>query len=384
MAAPVRDSKGNVVVDYRNYKKFDIIVTGAGKKSPNSFGGEMFVASLFIPRWRKKRILLGSILLLTFPLVVAAAEIGGKPEKVDVTVAYVSPSAAFTPLFVASEAGLFSKYGLKAKVQIFGITVALKGLLSEEVDFDVNGSIISARLGGAPVKYFGAHLQHYVFQMWGAKGITRIEQLKGKTVAVSTPRGAIDIPTREVLKKFGLIPDLDVKFLYNDQVPPILTAILTGTAAAGTISAPLTLKAREAGLNLLVDIGQLRIPGMLNGYKAAEKYLNNNPNTVLAFLKAMAEGVVLAKKDKALATKAIGKFVKIDDQTTLDDAYDAYAPHWETSFAVRDQVIWAELSYLNEKEFPQAKNANSREFFDNSFVEKLEKAGFFRAIGIDR
>ncbi|HEX4989300.1 MAG TPA: ABC transporter substrate-binding protein [Candidatus Binatia bacterium] len=344
----------------------------------------MFVASLFIPRWRKKRILLGSILLLTFPLVVAAAEIGGKPEKVDVTVAYVSPSAAFTPLFVASEAGLFSKYGLKAKVQIFGITVALKGLLSEEVDFDVNGSIISARLGGAPVKYFGAHLQHYVFQMWGAKGITRIEQLKGKTVAVSTPRGAIDIPTREVLKKFGLIPDLDVKFLYNDQVPPILTAILTGTAAAGTISAPLTLKAREAGLNLLVDIGQLRIPGMLNGYKAAEKYLNNNPNTVLAFLKAMAEGVVLAKKDKALATKAIGKFVKIDDQTTLDDAYDAYAPHWETSFAVRDQVIWAELSYLNEKEFPQAKNANSREFFDNSFVEKLEKAGFFRAIGIDR
>lgn len=329
-------------------------------------------------------IILSSMFVLTCPLTAADADIGGKPEKVDVTVAYVSPSAAFTPLFVASEAGLFTKYGLKAKVQIFGITVALKGLLSEEVDFDVNGSIISARLSGAPVKYFGAHLQHYVFQMWGAKGITRIEQLKGKTVAVSTPRGAIDIPTREVLKKFGLIPDRDVKFVYNDQVPPILTAILTGTAAAGTISAPLTLKAREAGLNLLVDIGQLRIAGMLNGYKAAEKYLNNNPNTVLAFLKAMAEGVVLAKKDKALATKAIGKFVKIDDQTTLDDAYDAYAPHWETSFAVRDQVIRAELSYLNEKEFPQAKNANSREFFDNSFVEKLEKAGFFRAIGIDR
>jgi len=37
----------------------------------------MFVASLFIPRWGKERILLGSILLLTFPLVVAAAEIGG-------------------------------------------------------------------------------------------------------------------------------------------------------------------------------------------------------------------------------------------------------------------------------------------------------------------
>jgi hypothetical protein len=148
--------------------------------------------------------------------------------------------------------------------------------------------------------------------------------------------------------------------------------------------AVISLKAREAGLNLLVDIGELRIPGMLNGYKAAEKSLNNNPNTVLAFLKAMAEGVVLAKKDKALATKAIGKFVKIDDQMMLDSAYDAYAPHWETSFAVRDQVIRADLGYLNEKEFPQAKRANTREFFDNSFVEKLEKAGFFQTIGIDR
>ena len=101
--------------------------------------------------WRSlSETILSSIFVLTCPLTAADANIGGKPEKVDVTVAYVSPSAAFTPLFVASEAGLFTKYGLKAKVQIFGITVALKGLLSEEVDFDVNGSIISARLSGAP------------------------------------------------------------------------------------------------------------------------------------------------------------------------------------------------------------------------------------------
>ena len=69
----------------------------------------------------RNEFLLGSILLLTFPLVVAAAEIGGKPERVDVTVAYVSPSAALTPLFNASEAGLFPSSGLKAKVQIFGV-----------------------------------------------------------------------------------------------------------------------------------------------------------------------------------------------------------------------------------------------------------------------
>ncbi|HEX9271739.1 MAG TPA: hypothetical protein VGA01_05920 [Candidatus Binatia bacterium] len=50
----------------------------------------------------------------------------------------------------------------------------------------------------------------------------------------------------------------------------------------------------------------------------------------------------------------------------------------------RDQVIRAELGYLDPKEFPQAKNANPREFVDNSFVENLEKSGFLATIGLDR
>ena len=45
-------------------------------------------------------------------------------------------------------------------------------------------ALITPRLGGARFKYFGAYMQRYVFQIWGAKEITKIEQFKGKTVAV--------------------------------------------------------------------------------------------------------------------------------------------------------------------------------------------------------
>ena len=110
--------------------------------------------------------------LTMYPLVVAGAEIGGKPEKSDITVAYVSPSAAFTPLFVAAEAGLLAKYGLKAKLQFLNTAVAVKGLLAEEVDFCVDGpALLIPRLSGARVKYFGAYMQQFVFQIWGAKEI---------------------------------------------------------------------------------------------------------------------------------------------------------------------------------------------------------------------
>jgi len=332
------------------------------------------------------KILLGSIFVLTSPLTATGADVGAHPEKTDVTIAYVSPSAAFTSLFVAAEEGLLAKYGLKGKLQFLGTTVAMQGLLADEVDFCVDGPVfITPRLGGARVKYFGAYMQRYVFQIWSAKEITKLEQLKGKTIAVQTPRGAIDTATRETLKKYGLIPDIDVKFTYAQQgTPAILGGILTSKTSAGTLSAPITLEARKAGLNLLADIAELDIPGLQGAYGTTEKFLSSNPNTVNAFSKAMAEGVVLARNDSAGAKKAIGRYVKVDDPQMLDASYEAYAPYLEMSLAVRDQVIRAELDYLDPKAFPQAKNINPKEFFDNSFVENLERSGFLTAIGFGK
>ncbi len=314
-----------------------------------------------------------------------AAEVGGKPEKSEVVVTYAQPSGAFTPIWVAYEAGLFKKYGLNAKVQLMTPQVSAQAVVSEEADFYTDGpDLINARLHGGKVKYFGGTIQQFVFQMWGAKEIGAIQQLKGKTVAVSTPRAALDTATREALKKNGLAPDKDVQILYVQTVPAILSSILGGKTAAGTLSAPNTLKAKESGLNLLVDIGKLNIPGLQVTYGTTEKYLKANPNTVYAFLKAMAEAVVLSRKQPEVAKKAIAKYVKIEDAPTIDGTYDAFAPYWEMSLNVRAEVIQAQFGYMDEKEFPQAKNSDPKEFFDNSFVEALDKAGFFKSVGLTK
>ncbi len=146
----------------------------------------------------------------------------------------------------------------------------------------------------------------------------------------------------------------------------------------------LPLMPASAGLNLLADIAELNIPGFKGAYGTTEKFLSNNPNTMYAFSKAMAEGVVLARKESAVAKSAIGKYLKIDDPKMLDASYDGYAPYIETNLAVRDQVIRAELDYLSEKEFPQAKSANPKEFLDNSFVENLDRSGFLATIGLGK
>jgi NitT/TauT family transport system substrate-binding protein len=322
-------------------------------------------------------------LSLAQPQITLAAEPGGKPEKTDVVVTYAQPSGAFTPIWVAYEAGLFKKYGLNATLQLLTPQVSAQAVISEEADFYTDGpDLINARLHGGQVKYFAGTIQQLVFQIWGAKEIKTVQDLKGKAVAASTPRAALDTATREALKRNGLVPDKDVQILYVQTVPAILSAVLGGKTSAGTLSAPNTIKAKDSGLNLLVDVGKLNVPAFQVVYGTTEKYLKNHPNTVFAFLKAMAEAVVRSKKDPALAKKAIAKYVKIDDAPTLDGTYEAFAPYWSMSLGVRPEAIKGQFEYLDEKEFPNAKNADPKEFYDNSFVEALAKSGFLKNLGM--
>jgi NitT/TauT family transport system substrate-binding protein len=329
------------------------------------------------------RFLIAALLSLIPLRAPHAAEVGGKPEKVDVIVTYAQPSGAFTPIWVAHDAGLFKKYGLNATLQLLTPQVSAQAVVSEEADFYTDGpDLINARLRGGSVKYFGGTMQQLVFQIWAAKELRSMRDLKGRTIAASTPRAALDTATREALKKNGLTPDKDVRILYVQSVPAILSSILSGKTAAGTLSAPNTLKAKESGLSLLVDIGMLNIPAFQVAYGTTEKYLRANPNTVYAFLKAVAEGVVLSHKDPAVAKKTIGKYAKIDDGPTIDGTYDAFAPYWAMSLAVRAEAVKEQFAYLDEKEFPNARNADPKDFYDNSFVNALSTSGFLKNLGM--
>jgi ABC-type nitrate/sulfonate/bicarbonate transport system substrate-binding protein len=242
------------------------------------------------------------------------------------------------------------------------------------------GDLVNAALQGAKIKLVGSSMSQLVFQLWAAKEVTSIAQLKGKTLAGSTPRSVLEIATREALKRQGLNFDVDYKLIYMQSVPAILTAISSGKAAAGALSAPTTLKAKEAGLNMLVDIAKANVPGLPLAYGFSDKFIKENPNTVSAFLKAIAEGVARTKNDPASAKRAIGKFTQTDDVKVIDDTYDFYAPYWVTTLALKPEQLSTWFSYLDEKEYPAAAKANAKDFYDNSFVEALDKSGFFQKL----
>ena len=137
-----------------------------------------------------------------FSFSPCAAQLGGRPEKSNLTISYTQASGAFTPLWVAQDAGLFKKHGLDTTLKLLNSQVAAQALIAGEVDVISTGpDLVNARLQGAPVKYIGATLQRFIFQLWGAKGFNSLSELKGKTIAVTTPRTSTEIATREALEE---------------------------------------------------------------------------------------------------------------------------------------------------------------------------------------
>jgi NitT/TauT family transport system substrate-binding protein len=322
------------------------------------------------------------VFIVSFP-ALSRAQLGGKPEKSNFTLSYTQASGAFTPLWVAQEAGLFKKHGLDATLKILNSQVAHQALVAGELDVISTGpELVNARLQGVPVKYIGGTLQRFVFQLWGGKSVKTIADLKGKTLAATTPKTSTEIATREALKKTAVISEKDVNFVYLQTIPAILTAVINGNVAAGTMSAPNTLKARDAGLTLLIDIAQVNVPGFHLAYGTTEKTIKAYPNSLYAFLKATAEATVLAKQNPAMAKKAIAKYTDTDDAKIIDGTYEQFSPYWDAALTAHSEPIQSQLSYLDEKDFPRAKDARPADFIDNSFADFLKTSGFLQGLGL--
>ena len=306
----------------------------------------------------------------------------GRPEKSNFNISYTQASGAFTPLWVAQEAGLFKKHGLDVSLKLLNSQVAAQALMANEVDVMSTGpDLVNMRLQGAPVKYIGGTLQRFIFQLWGAKGVNTLSDLKGKTIAVTTPKTSTEIATREALKKSNVVSDKDVSFIYVQTIPAVLSSIIGGKTSAGTLSAPNTIKAKDSGLPLLLDIAQANVAGFHLAYGTTEKIIKADPNSLYAFMKALAEATALTKQNPAVAKKAIGKYTDTNDAAIIDGTYEQFAPYWDAALAVRIEPIQGQLMYLEEKEFPRLKDARPADFIDNSFADYLKTSGFTQSLG---
>ena len=316
---------------------------------------------------------------VTAPGPAIAAE-GGTPQSLKkITIGYSSISPASSPAWFAYEGGFFRKYGLDA--QLIFIESG-----SRMVQTLISGDVVAAQVGGAPVVQSNLQgsgvviiaglLNTMDYKFVVSRDITRPDQLKGKTVAVSRVGSSSDFATRYTLEKYGLVPDKDVAILQIGSQPARFSALESGRIHGVMIAIPLTARAAKLGLNILADLQMLGLEYQHTSLAVSQNMIKTQPDLVRNVLKSFVEGIHYAKTHRREAVAILAKYLKTDDADALQEAYEselqALIPEKPYPTLKGIQTILREMGAKD----PNARSARPEQFVDNSFMKELDSSGF--------
>lgn len=299
-------------------------------------------------------------------------------EASSLRIVYNALGGSMAPVWVSQELGLFAKHGLQHHLNYLAATTAVQALAagSEEIGL-VGNQGIDVALEGADTVYVASTVSRFIFQLYGDPSIKSVNDLKGKVVAATQPSASTDYATRMVLRRFGLAPDKDVKILYAGSMPALVSMLKSGNAVAGLMSVPTTFQAQELGLKPILNVTDLNIPFVFVGVATTRKVLQQKPDAITRFLRAYTESIAIIRRDKETALKAMGKFLKTDNRLALEGIYEEYGNAFQRVPLMTKEAVQAVLDVAKS---PKAQQMKPEDFFDNSFLQKLDDSGFINSL----
>src|ERR1044071_9762232 len=223
-----------------------------------------------------------------------------KPEKSKLEVAIAATGPLYLPVLLANEAGYFAKRGLTVNLSTLSATASAQALLSGQVDIYQGGTAtIHANAAGSDLIYIAASVDRSTLILFGQKGLTTFEGLRGKAVATTSVGAFGEIAMRKTAKERGMEIGKDIKLLYHKGPPEALSTFLLGNADGLIVTPPQSEMAKAKGFPVIIDYSErgLKIIGPGSGVSRA--FMQKNPNTLKLFLMGYLDGVKRAIDDPA-------------------------------------------------------------------------------------
>ena len=225
-----------------------------------------------------------------------------KPEKNKLEVAIAATGPLYLPVLLANEAGYFAKRGLTVNLSTLSATASVQALLSGQVDIYQGGTAtIHGNVGGSDLIYIAASVDRSTLILFGQKGLTTFEALKGKSVATTSVGAFGEIAMRKTAKERGMEMGKDIKLLYHKAPSDALSTFLVGNADGVIITPPQTEMARSKGFPIIIDYYEKGLKIIGPGTGVARAFMQKNPNTLKIFLMGYLDGVKRSLDDPAYA-----------------------------------------------------------------------------------
>ena len=198
-----------------------------------------------------KGILFGIVVLLWTNHLGAAAE--------RIRIGYSSISGAYIPIWVAHDAGYFTKEGLEDQIVLIPSGTQLAQVtVAGEIDIgSLNGSsAIAAALQGADLKIIGNSGNKMIFSLYVRPEIKSVEGLKGKKIGITRFGSAPDISIRYALKKYNINPEKELTLIQLGFMATVAAGLQGGSIDGGVVSPPTQFAVDKAAIFFITGSDQ--------------------------------------------------------------------------------------------------------------------------------
>jgi NitT/TauT family transport system substrate-binding protein len=297
-------------------------------------------------------------------------------ELKKIRIGYPSLSFRQSNVWVAREEGLFKKYGLEVEpIFLRGGQIATMALAAGDPPIVNIGTVVQANLTGFNLVLIAAVETKYDQIVFARPGITKLEQLKGKNFGISGFGAATHYATIILMRHLNFDPK-ELTLLPTGPDAERLAALSTGKIDATLFTSSSAAPARKAGFAELLQIADLGVEVQGNGFATSRDYVKSNRDVVKNALKGFVEAIYFIYANKKEAQRVFAKYMRTNDPDVLEDSYRGYVTTIPKKPYPTLKGIQFMLDMLAEK-MPQAKSAKPEQFVDLSFLQELEKEGFF-------
>jgi len=284
-------------------------------------------------------------------------------------------------IFFTKEARLFEKHGLDAEVVVMqGSGIASRALVAGSVQISpiATPTVMNAVLAGSDMVVLAHTMPGVVQALMVRPDIKRTEDLKGKTVGVTTFGSLTDFLVRHLARKKGLHPDKDFALLQVGGDADRLLALKQGKIPAAALSHPAFVLAQRAGFSLFWDFFK-EVDYPWSEIASRRSIIRQDRELIMRYMRAHLEGIALFKRDAEFAKRVIKKTLRLDDDTLAQESWELFAKYRLAAPYPNLKGMKTSFEYVAMIR-PDVWKHRPEEFADPSFVEELEKSGFIRKL----
>jgi len=187
----------------------------------------------------------------------------------------------FSPFFVGLKTGIYRSEGLEPQFIVMRSGIIFPALLAGELDYTtLYQSTMRSAISGLPVRVIATLMTKQSFFLFSQREIRRVQDLKGKRIAISNFASSTEASARTALKHHGPEAMRDVTLIAMGDTGLRFQSLLSGAIEAAILTPPYTVMAEQKGLNNLVWLGDIVGDVPSNGLSTTVRKLKENPDQV--------------------------------------------------------------------------------------------------------